>query len=182
MVIGDSHVRRLAEHHNHIRERMAGIEIEFRGVGGTGTSFVLQNAHLACGFNIVIIMTGGNDLANGKSIAHILGEYQRIADSYLEWRDVEAVLFTSIWPRQNRIFNRKAREILQEMDRRYYRHPFITAWAWDRRQPFKTYDGVHLQGRGYQRAATYLVPAILWAVYHQQWESREPDSLFRRRY
>lgn len=168
LVIGDSHVRRLQREAFGVRERLAGIETNFMGAGGSGSEFVLSNAWRADGYRVVIVMTGGNDLANGHSLPHIIRQYQLIADSLLSRRGVEAVIFPSIWPRRDNRFNGGATQLADCIQHLFRNNSRVALWRWDRRQPFRTYDGVHLTQNGYRRAMRYLVPIILWAVYNLQ--------------
>lgn len=162
--MGDSHVRRLAEFSNYGLEKLELIELEFIHRGGSGTNFVLQNTHRARGFDIVIVMAGGNDIANGASMDFIKSQFRLIAKNLLN-TGVKSVIFTSIWPRKDTAFNRKIRILNNNIKLEYEGNPRVTGWNWDRRQSFKTYDTVHLEKRGYKKGFKYLVSAILWAVY-----------------
>ena len=65
--MGDSHVRRIAVHRNLLHEELnrGEVSVSFLHRGGAELQFVLQNMDQAIGFDIVIVMAGGNDLANG---------------------------------------------------------------------------------------------------------------------
>ena len=70
---------------------------------------------------------------------------------------------------QNRIpdsIKRKIKELEEIKCKKLYDNPQITYWRWDRRQPWRTVDRVHLTYRGYSKAIKYLMAKILWMDKH----------------
>ena len=147
------------------------MEIEFFAKGGAKLHHVLQKLHEARGFDIMVLMVGGNDLSSGAGRHHFERYYSLIADRARSL-GVQNIIITSIWPRADREFNDIAYLHNDYMMQKYLHHPFITFWTWDRRQPFGTFDGVHLYERHYEKAITYLLAPINWVVNHMRLEHR----------
>lgn len=158
-------MRRLAEFRHLTQARLETVNLTYIGIGGTGLQYVINNAELAHGYDIVILMTGGNDLDNGASETQLITDYS-FAASLLMAEGVQQILITAIWPRQNAQFNSAARDLAEKLEARYYGHPIITFWLSERRQSFFTIDGVHLSSEGYQSASRYLASAIIWVLRH----------------
>lgn len=168
LVIGDSHVRRMAEfrhilqaklHHNRIR-------VNFVHRGGAHLSFAESEVKKAYGYDIVLIMVGGNDLDRGATIPYFEASYRRIETAARE-RGITQIIITSVWPRHNGLFNHRATLLTQHLWTLFQYNQLVTFWQWDYRQSFMTYDGVHLMLRGYRKAISYLLAPILWAVKHK---------------
>ena len=127
--------------------------------------FVLRELQQARDFDVVVIMAGGNDLSTGVTLPQFEAAYSNI--EYAARRaNIKSVVVASIWPREDGHFNRLARRHSEFFSNIWYQHDLFTFWHWDRRQAFRTYDGVHLERRGYRKATRYLVAPILWALKH----------------
>lgn len=144
------------------RKLGAGGEATFLCRGGVGLQFVIDRMSEAGGYDIVVVMAGGNDLASGAPDSFFTRCYDRIRSEAQRLR-VKITIFTSIWPRQCTAYNNRLRPLMENMMARYTNLPDVVFWQWDRRQSLKTYDGVHLHKRGYQKAVTYLLAPIVWA-------------------
>ena len=167
LVIGDSHVRRINEFmpliDSKLRQGYVTVDLEFRG--GSGLSFAEERLRRARGYDIVIIMVGGNDLDRGAThvcFEHAYAVFERLARQ----AGIRSVIITSLLPRQDPWFNTRARQHFRECWDRYYgrRDSIITFWQWDLRQPFRTIDGVHLERPAYRKAVKSLLAPILWVV------------------
>lgn len=169
LVLGDSHVRRLFAERAALDRHLNAVQFEWLFRGGSGVEFVENNSHRAAGHRVVVLMAGGNSLSDGMSPRQLADRMDEAAHRYLDHRDVDCVIITSLWPRVSRRFNAWARQYAAIMERRFMYDPQVTFWLWDRRQPWRTSDGVHLTSRGYRRAITYLVAAVVWAIHHNQW-------------
>jgi lysophospholipase L1-like esterase len=168
LIIGDSHVRRMEEFRTELTRKLAyrGASVRLMFKGGAHLNFIEDNLEQLRGFDVVVVMAGGNDLSSGASEGYFEALYSRIYRGALRV-GVRAVVFTSIWPRQDSRFNSKARSISRRMERKYEDHPYVVFWQWDRRQTFRTYDGVHLPVNGYRRAILYLTSPIMWTITHR---------------
>lgn len=167
MVMGDSHVRRLESWSCIIDRkcREGAMDISFYHRGGARLDFVERNLDHAIGCDMLVIMVGGNDLASGIPQNSLVAAYDRITRRALEL-GIRAVVITSVWPRRDYRFNQRAMHLSQALYDHYLPVERVMFWHWDRRQSFKTYDGVHLEQKGYKKAVTYLLAAILWGVKH----------------
>ena len=167
MVIGDSHVRRLAEFRDVLDSKVWNATIDFLHQGGARLDFAIDNAHRAANYDITVVMLGGNDIGRGSSAAAVAEKTQVAVDALVQ-QGSKSVIVMSIWPRNDQSFNRKAAAVSQILDARYHYERNVNFWVWDRRQPMATYDGVHLLQRGYRRAARYLVAPIVWTIRHHE--------------
>ena len=71
MVIGDSHVRRLAEFRDVLDSKVWNATIDFLHQGGARLDFAIDNAHHAANYDITVVMLGGNDIGRGSSAAAV---------------------------------------------------------------------------------------------------------------
>jgi lysophospholipase L1-like esterase len=166
LVVGDSHVRRM-QPHSHALERLQSITVDWAFRGGATTKFAEEQVDKADGHQVVVIMLGGNDLANGMPVDTLVERLHALAYSYLRKPQVKCVVLPSVWPRGDEAFNRKAATLSEQLEIKYRGHPSITYWQWDKRQSWRNSDGVHLLDNGYRRAVRYLSSAILWAIHHR---------------
>lgn len=166
LVWGDSHVRRLSEFRHRVESRLNNVVITFIGIGGATTSTLMNRIETARGYDIVCLMVGGNDVSNGISANSLVQSYEELATTL--WNlGIRTVVFASMWPRADRSFNRMIGRVSQIMENRYMGHRRIVFWKWDRRQPMRTYDGVHLTVHGYKKACVYLVSLLVWVLHHR---------------
>lgn len=165
LIWGDSHVRRIATHCQFM-DRIIGVSVEFRGLGGATVATLSNRCQDVIGYHTVVIMVGGNDLSNGWSSSAVSQSLENLA-TQVRGLGVRRVVLVSIWPRANRRYNDRARTVNLLLMTRYHQNRQIIHWQWDTRQPFATYDGTHLLLNGYRRAARYLVAAIVWSLNHQ---------------
>ena len=165
--MGDSHVRRIGAFTNllHTKLSRGEVSVSFSHRGGAGLNFILNNIEQARGFDILIIMAGGNDLTRGAKIPYFKQTYDTIEEMAREL-GVKQVIITSFWPRRAPAYNHMAREHHEYFEDHFRTNRLMTFWNWDRRQAFRTYDGVHLEQRGYQKAVRYLIAPILWSIKH----------------
>ena len=129
--------------------------------------FAEQNLPRADGHHIVVAMVGGNDISNGQPETAVAQRLHSLALALLERDGVEIVVLPTLWPRASRDFNRRAKAVSELLEARCGADPRVVIWRWDRRQPWRAPDGVHLTPNGYQRAARYLAAAIVWADNHR---------------
>lgn len=165
VVIGDSHVRRMVQHRQ-ILDRKNGnnTTVDFIFRGGAHLSFVEdQLKHIAHRYHILIVMAGGNDLSSGALRVHFQAAYDRIANLAFN-AGIKVVAIPSLWPRQSGIFNRAVQDHSYVFGDLYRGNPQMVFWQWDRRQPLRTYDGVHLFDYGYRRSISYLFSLIRWTI------------------
>lgn len=167
--MGDSHVRRMQVHHSVVAEHLSKVKVDWLYQGGAGISYAEQQSHNTRGYRMVILMVGSNDLANGLSPQQLADRVSHWAASIIQQYNVETVVLTSPWPRANKAYNTSLRQYVSIMERRFFGNPEITYWLWDRRQPTRTYDGVHLEQGGYKKAVIYLIAAIIWVINHNLW-------------
>ena len=162
MVFGDSHLRRMGEFQDILDRKIhhTGATVEFKYRGGARLSFAEKNLHLARGFDLLIIMIGGNDLSLGARQEYFEVCHNRIRDQAKEL-NIGALIFMSIWPRQNLGYNVALRLLDEKLSADSHRS-YGSYWRWDRRLPLATYDTVHLYKKGYKKAITYLAAPILW--------------------
>ena len=141
------------------------MRVDFMFRGGAKLDWVLHNIDEAEGYDILVVMAGGNDLSSGATKHYFDRHYQWLEEQ--AWRlRLKSVIITSIWPRGDRQYNRMALAHNTYMVHKYFPNPFVTFWEWDLRQPFRTVDGVHLEQKGYKKSMTYLLAPINWVVNH----------------
>ena len=155
VVIGDSHVRRLMEFRYIIDHKLKWTNVQFIHRGGAQLNFVEENLYRAYGCDILIVMAGGNELEHA-SLGYYETVYERIVQNARE-NGIQAIVFPSLWPRAQSNYNRKALQVAERMDEKYWLHPYVISWMWDKRQPMRTIDGVHLHPSGYKKAMRYLI-------------------------
>ena len=124
---------------------------------------MLRNMDKTYGYDVVVIMAGGNDLDAGAKWPYFNTTYNQIAEE-AQYYGVKKVVITSIWPRWDKRFNSRARQLEEQTEERFKQHSRVTYWSWDKRQSYVTYDGVHLRRKGYEKAITYLLAPILWII------------------
>ena len=139
------------------------MSVTFVHKGGAQLHFVHCNLEQARGYDILIVMAGGNDLASGAKLDYYR-RYYDIIETEAREMGVQQVIITSFWPRQDSAYNTMVRQHHEYWTAHYDHHNLMTFWTWDRRQCFRTYDGIHLEQRGYQKAIRYLIAPILWAI------------------
>lgn len=142
--------------------------VTFIGVGGATTASLLRRTHVAETFDMVVLMVGGNEIANGMTATSLIRDYEHLASALFNL-GVKEVAITSIWPRANRMFNRTATRVAEQMMSKYdrLRTTGLVFWAWDRRQPMRTCDGVHLTRHGYMRAVRTVMSLCCWLLRHR---------------
>ena len=158
LIVGDSHTRRLAAHRSQICRRVESIQLSFLHRGGVGIQYGIDRTEEARLRDIVIIM-----LANGMSIPTVIRQLEDLANGLLR-HGAQHVVITAIWPRQNRLFNDRARQVTEQLSETYRNHPRITLWLTERRLSMMTIDGVHLRPNAYRRAAIYIASCIIWVI------------------
>ena len=167
LVVGDSHVRRMQQHAPDLANRLRNCSVEWWHRGGAVLADAERISHQTIqDHRVVVLMVGGNDLANGTSPDSILRRWHELAKRWLGLRGVRTVVLPMVWPRGGGLFNRRARSLSERLQARYQGRRDIVYWEWDRRQPWKTVDGVHLSRRGYRRALRYLVAVVVWTIHH----------------
>ena len=169
--MGNSHVRRIGAFGDllHTKLNRGEVSVSFSHRGGAGLNFVINNLEQARGFDILVIMAGGNDLTRGAKIPYFQQTYDTIEETAREL-GVQQVIITSFWPRRAPSYNQMAREHHEYFEDHFIVNGLMTFWSWDRRQSFRTFDGVHLEQKGYQKAIKYLIAPILWAIKHLERE------------
>lgn len=156
---------------NRISQHLQGVSVTFECGGGTGIHFAEAQLWECRGYDIVMFITGGNNIDDGMSPLQLADRLHHLANDMLSIGpgSPQCVVITSLWPRADRRYNTRAREFAEIMEARLFVDPQVTFWLWDRRMPFRTYDGVHLYRYGYRRASIYLAAAIVWVINHNLW-------------
>ena len=149
-------------------EHLSQVSVRWNWRGGAGISWAEQQVGHCAGFQLVVIMIGGNDLANGCTAAELAERMGRLAQQILR-EGAELVVIPSLWPRSNVSYNALARQYASIMENSYSYDPRITFWLWDRRQAWRNYDGVHFLPHGYQQAMRYLIAMAVWVLNHNLW-------------
>ena len=116
--MGDSCVPRLAAHRSQICRRVESIQLSFLHREGVGIQYGIDRTEEAQSRDIVIIMLGGNDLANGMSISTVIRQLEDLANGLLR-HGAQHVVITAIWTRQNRLFNDRARQVAEQLSETY---------------------------------------------------------------
>ena len=168
LVIGDSHARRLQEVSHLLEPHLQDVRVEWLHRGGAGISLAEQNISRVSHYSLVILMLGGNDLANGMTTQELADRVNRVATEMLQ-KGPDCIIVPSIWPRWDDAFNVRVRKYADFMDNRHMRDPGLVFWRYDNRQSWRTYDGIHLLPKGYERATRTLVSMIVWTIHHNQW-------------
>lgn len=83
LVIGDSHVRRMTPYHGRITQHLCGISVTFECTEGTGLHFAEEQVCEARGFDIKIMITGGNNIDNGMSPLQLADRLHHLANDLL---------------------------------------------------------------------------------------------------
>jgi lysophospholipase L1-like esterase len=158
----------LRPHEGVIHKKVNNIEITWVCRGGTGLEFVEKTIPQTRNFHLVVILSGGNDMANGVPPPVVADKLMYLSNRILQ-EGVRNVCIGSIWPRSNRPFNKMCARLGDDLYRSLYQDPSITFWQWDRRLAYKNYDGVHLYHSGYRNAAHHLASMILWLLKRKVW-------------
>lgn len=166
MVMGDSQARRTSAHRKWMEEKLGQVRLDWECRGGAVIDTIYDRRALARGYDIVLLMVGGNDLANGADVRTVCHGLSDLADRILA-QGVGTVVITALWPRRNRRYNHRARLITERLGRRYEGDRQVVFWRTDKRLPRRLVDGVHLYPGGYFKAARYLLSAILWTIRHR---------------
>jgi len=103
------------------------------------TSYLSLNMDQAQGFDVLVVVAGGNDLDNGAKRPYFDTTYDQI-DQEARFYGVRKVIITSLWPRWYGRYNRSARRHEEYMEAKFRGHRRIIFWTWDERQSFCTYD------------------------------------------
>lgn len=165
MIAGDSHVGRLMRF-RHIMSRKlyrGDVEVDFVFKGGAHLHHMEEKLADMEPVDLLVLLVGGNDVDDGATNSAVIASFDRIARKALD-KGFKAVTITSLWPRRSVKYNDRIFELNGLLSQRFAGYSNVSFWMWDRRQTFKTYDGVHLELAGYKRAIKYLVAAVLWSV------------------
>lgn len=135
------------------------VQVSFVARGGIGLDFVQDNLYRARNADIVVVMAGGNDVASGAGVGFLVRSYENIIDQAARL-NIKSTVFMSLWPRSNCRFNNQIRRMNVTLWRRFSLYPRVVVWFWDRRLSMRTFDGVHLDERGYRKANFYLFAPI----------------------
>ena len=164
--MGDSHVRRMGEF-KHILDRKLGGEATATLIhrGGSGLRFVRDNLVIARDADLLVVMSGGNDLDRGVSEQDLIHIYE---DIVIRSRavGVKTVAFLSHWTRRY-----MCRDLIKDLNNNLFDYfegrKDATFWRWDKRLRETTLaDGVHLKPNAYRRANFYVVAPIVWSFKH----------------
>ena len=82
LVVGDSHVRRMAEHETLLRAKLnyGRLQMTCRYRGGARLDFAIEEMFYTRQFDVVVIMVGGHDLDLGTGPIHFQASYKQIKD------------------------------------------------------------------------------------------------------
>jgi hypothetical protein len=155
----------LAEHRDIITQKIKDVQVDFVSRGGATLGFVEGSMHRTQGYDVLVVMAGGNELHKAEP-GYYYAAHDRIMDS-AKRLGIRSVIFPAIWPRSDRVFNERARRLSLLMEQRYWRDPYAVHWIWDRRQSMRNYDRVHLENKGYKKAMNYFISMILWTIKHK---------------
>ena len=80
LIISESHVRRTSEFEYLIRTKLGQgrITIDWRFRGGAHLDFAEREVERAVGYDMIVIMVGGNDIDSGTTRARMGSSYARI--------------------------------------------------------------------------------------------------------
>ena len=80
LVIGNSHVRRMSEFEYLIRAKLGQgrVTIDWRFRGRAHLDFAEREVERAVGYDIIVIMVGGNDIDSGTTRARMESSYARM--------------------------------------------------------------------------------------------------------
>lgn len=142
------------------RDLIQNAHISWMHRGGSGVGFIHSCRRQIINFDIVVIATGSNDLANGRRPRELAEEFLAACQ---ELRKVNHfVIVCSQWPRANTLYNTNVYAFNCHLESMLSRHQSIAFRWWDRRVKFATYDGVHLHS--YDRAARHLASMVLFGL------------------
>lgn len=146
--------------------RDGSIELNFLYKGGAHLHDVEEKFDDLPVADLLVLMVGGNDVADGATDSYVEASYERVLRRALD-RGFKAVTMTSLWPRFNGRYNEKIFRLNSTLFEKYDKCSNARYWLWDERQPFKTTeDRVHLEKKGYRKAAFYLIGAIVCSINH----------------
>ena len=162
LVVGDSHVRRMAEVSepaltNMLRE----VTVTFLHKGGEGVRFLWQlptDEH----FDIVVFAVGSNNLANGMTPEELFKRLNFHAKRILDAGLCRKVVMMGMWPRADSKFNKAMRVFnkFKSTDRER-----VVFWRWSHHLRYRILpDRTHLQKRCYRRAVKYLCSPFLYVI------------------
>ena len=158
LVLGNSHVCRLAEREYLINDHLQSVLLTSRFLPGGYIDFAEDNIRAAFGHQIVVLMLRGNVSRKGDPGDKLLHSYY-----------TEVVVITSLWPMSSQEYNRWARLYAALMERRLSADTQVVFWLWEFRQPWRNTESTHITQQGYDVAMRYLVAPIVWAINHIQW-------------
>lgn len=152
-------------HRSLMADHLHQVEVRWHWRRGAGIEWAEQQTARASGSQIVVLLVGGNDLDNGISPLQLADRIGHLAQRCLD-AGAELVAIPSLWPRSCSRYNAAARRYAALMERRFYGHPEISFWLWDRRQSWRNQDGVHFSPHGYRVALRYMVAIAVWLINH----------------
>ena len=157
LIIGDSHVRRI---HQVFHEIIQNAAITWMHKGGSGIGFIYNCKRQIVNYDVVVIATGGNDIANGKGSRELAHNFYTVCQELLRVNNF--VIVCSQWPRANRVYNDNISAFNYYLEYIFSGSESAKFRWWDRRLKFATFDGVHLHS--YHRAARHLASMILFGL------------------
>ncbi|NUN08421.1 MAG: hypothetical protein HUU54_04520 [Ignavibacteriaceae bacterium] len=142
------------------------------GVSGNSSDDLLGRLHkdvIVPAPNIVMILIGTNDLAQGRSIDYISGNIGKIVSQIKASLKASEIFTTSVLPtlnndpRPNGVIdelNKMIIEVSEKHNSGYIDlHPVFRSSSGELKKEF-TYDGLHLNEAGYRAWAEYLRPIL----------------------
>ena len=106
------------------------MSVTFVHKGGAQLHFVYCNLEQARGYDILIVMAGGNDLASGAKLEYYR-RYYDIIETEAREMGVQQVIITSFWPRQDSAYNTMVCQHHEYWTVHYDHHNLMTFWTWD---------------------------------------------------
>ena len=103
------------------------VEVFFLYREGAKLNHVLDNINAARGYEVLVIMAGGNDLSSGAG-RHCYYRYYHCLENQAKQMSINAVVITTLWPRADKFYNRMVYWHNEYMMENYWDHPFVTFW------------------------------------------------------
>ena len=159
-IIGDSHVRRLAEANQqtgYLQKKMFTPTFIFKGGAWTNWLWTVQ---LNEQFDYIVLAIGSNELQS-CSIENLLGKLDSYAHFLVANGYCKKAFVMGLWPRPNVGFCNKAWRFNERGMTRHW-HQDVMFWKWSKKLRFCFEDQAHLKKQCYVRALKYLISPVIF--------------------
>jgi len=163
VLMGDSHLE-----HFPLTELFPGLPVVNRGVSGSTTRDALARAQVSCGAAParIVVHVGVNDLFKGGDAAQFEADLSALLDTLRKSHPSTPITVDELLPTADRGMDSEVRRCNAAIARAAARPgitvlPLYAAFnAGDGIDPTLTYDGVHLNAKGYAKWTDLLKPVI----------------------